>query len=167
MLDLGALRLQPGGARHEPVLVALAPVTLGGLEYRPLRSPVEAVVELQPAEGAIYLKLSLGAAYAGPCVRCLDEARVDVAVDASEYQQHAAARRGEQELACEYLAGELLDVDRWAHDAVVLALPGRILCASDCPGLCPRCGVRLAGEPLHSCGEADTDSRWDTLKDLL
>jgi uncharacterized protein len=63
------------------------------------------------------------------------------------------------------VAGELLDVDRWAQDALLLAMPIKVLCREDCAGLCPTCGADLnAGD----CGcEPVPDERWSKLRDLL
>jgi hypothetical protein len=36
-----------------------------------------------------------------------------------------------------------LDLARWAHDALALALPIQLLCRPDCKGLCPVCGASL------------------------
>ena len=48
-----------------------------------------------------------------------------------------------------------LDAERWARDALVFALPQKILCGPECAGLCPRCGVRLEQGGEHRCGEDD------------
>jgi uncharacterized protein len=103
---------------------------------------------------------------AGPCYRCLEPARLAVTVNATEYQEHGADP-GDDELGCEYLDGDELDVDRWVRDALVLALPGKILCRPDCAGLCPRCGVRLEPGGEHDCAPAEPDPRWDALRQLL
>ena len=51
-------------------------------------------------------------------------------------------------------------------DAVGLALPFAPLCAPDCRGLCPQCGVPLAAaEPGH--GHEQIDPRWAKLARLL
>ena len=49
---------------------------------------------------------------------------------------------------CDYIDGDQLDIERWVRDALVFALPDKILDRPDCPGLCPHCGVRLEPEPL-------------------
>ena len=53
------------------------------------------------------------------------------------------------------------------RDAIALELPAQVLCDADCAGLCPHCGERLQAGVPHDCGEPQTDSRWDALKDLL
>ena len=45
--------------------------------------------------------------------------------------------------------GATLDVSQWAHDAVALALPDKILCRPDCAGLCPVCGRNLNGSRAY------------------
>ena len=122
--------------------------------------------ELQAIQGGLYLKLRFRASVVGPCFRCLEPARATVRVKATEYQESGADPR-DDELGCEYLDGDELDVDRWARDALVLALPEKILCRPDCAGLCPRCGVRLEPGADHDCAPGEPDPRWDALRGLL
>jgi uncharacterized protein len=166
VLDLGTLRLAPGDVRRVRVPVAIDPLEFGGETYDVRVAPEGADVELQATAGGLYLKLRLDADVVGPCYRCLEPARIRVHVKASEYHERGAVPASE-ELICEYLAGDQLDVDAWAHDALILALPGKILCRPDCAGLCPRCGERLEPGVPHDCGPAEPDSRWEALRQLL
>jgi len=100
-------------------------------------------------------------------MRCLEPARLEVDVVAREYHEHGAAVEGDDELTSEYLSTEELDIERWVRDAIALELPAQVLCDPDCAGLCPHCGERLQAGVPHDCGEPQTDSRWDALKDLL
>jgi len=167
MLDLRGLRLEPGVVRRERIELTLDPFTLGGQRYEivPPILPVE--VELQPSTSGLYMKLSFHAAIEGPCMRCLEPARLEVDVVAREYHEHGAAVEGDDELTSEYLSTEELDIERWVRDAIALELPAQVLCDPDCAGLCPHCGERLHAGVPHDCGEPQTDSRWDALKDLL
>jgi uncharacterized protein len=166
VLDVGILGLAPGDVRRVRVPVAIEPLRFGGEAYDVEPDPAGAHVELQATAGGLYLKLRLAATVVGPCYRCLEPARTRVTVNASEYHEHGADPLSD-ELTCEYLSGDELDVDAWARDALVLALPGKILCRPDCAGLCPRCGVRLEPDGEHDCGPAEPDSRWDALRQLL
>jgi len=49
--------------------------------------------------------------------------------------------------------------------AIALALPDKILCRSDCAGLCPMCGKNLNDEP-HEHDEHEADPRWAALAEL-
>ena len=95
-------------------------------------------------------------------MRCLADAVLDLPISAREYQ---ATSPGEsEELRSEYLVDDRLDLSGWARDAVVLALPDKILCRPDCAGLCPVCGRDLNDEP-HEHDE-EPDSRWSALAEL-
>lgn len=39
--------------------------------------------------------------------------------------------------------GGKIDLEKTAYDALVLALPTKVLCREDCLGLCPSCGKNL------------------------
>jgi DUF177 domain-containing protein len=164
MLDVAALGLAPGDVRRVDVPIDIEPLRFGGQTYA-----VDAdggAVELQATSGGLYLKLHFDAAVSGPCYRCLEDARTAVAVDATEYQERGADP-DDDELSTEYLLDEELDVDRWARDALVLALPDKILCRPECAGMCPRCGARLEPGVAHDCAPAETDPRWESLRQLL
>jgi uncharacterized protein len=165
MLDVAALGLAPGDVRRVDVPIEMDPLRFGGETYD-VEVADDGVVELQATSGGLYLKLHFGATVAGPCYRCLEDARVAVTVDATEYQEQGADP-DDEELSTEYLEHEELDVDRWARDALVLALPGKILCRADCAGMCPRCGARLEPGVAHDCAPAETDPRWESLRGLL
>ena len=81
----------------------------------------------------------------GPCMRCLRDAVVDIAVDAREY--HATAEDAPDDLRSEYVVDGELQLSQWARDSIATALPNQILCRTDCAGLCPVCGKDLNDEP--------------------
>jgi uncharacterized protein len=166
MLDLRAFELEPGGVRRETVPLRLDALRLGGQRYDVLPKEIPAVLELQPGQGGLFLKLAFEAVVRGPCMRCLEDAELPVSVRAQEYHD-AAADPDDEELRSDYLDDMQLDVERWARDALVERVPDKIVCRPDCAGLCSHCGARLEPGVEHSCGEPETDSRWDRLRELL
>ena len=58
------------------------------------------------------------------------------------------------------------DIAALAREAIVLALPGQILCREECPGLCPQCGGALDGDDRCSCEASPLDPRWEALRRL-
>jgi uncharacterized protein len=116
----------------------------------------------RPSSGLLF-RLAFRTRLAGPCVRCLGEAGLDVAVDATEYQD--ASPGDADELATPYFVDGRLDLTQWARDAVGLELPDKILCRPDCAGLCPECGRSLNDEP-HEHDAAEPDPRWAKLAEL-
>ena len=93
-------------------------------------------------------------------------ATVQVPLEAREVDQPDGI---DEELRSPYVDEETgeLDAGRWAHDAVLLALPSQILCQPDCPGLCQVCGENLKGaDPEDHRHGADIDPRWAKLSEL-
>jgi uncharacterized protein len=88
---------------------------------------------------------------------------VEERIAAREYQ--ATNPDGSEELSTPYLQDDRLDLSAWARDALVLALPDKILCRPDCAGLCPVCGHDLNVEP-HTHEQTEVDPRWAALADL-
>jgi len=89
---------------------------------------------------------------------------VPVEIDAREVDQPEAQ---DEELRSPYVDGDELEVGRWAHDALALALPLQLLCRPDCSGLCPVCGVSLNdADPAEHQHEQGPDPRWAKLREL-
>jgi uncharacterized protein len=163
-IDLGRLSLSFGEGKRLELPVALKPFELGGQTY--VANPAAPTVRLEVSRqsSGYALRLELPVHLDGPCMRCLEPAALDLEVEAREVDQAATE---DEELRSPYVVDDQLEIGRWAHDAVMLALPSRLLCRPDCAGLCPVCG-----EPLNDADPADheheqaTDPRWAALKDL-
>jgi uncharacterized protein len=157
------VRLRPGEQLRDVREVDLEPLELGGQRYVPVPESPEAALTLTQTSSGLVLELELDVRILGPCMRCLADAGLDVSVNAREYQ---ATSPGESdELTTPYLVEGKLDLSAWAHDAVALALPDKILCREDCAGLCPVCGKNLNREPHEHEGE-QADPRWAALSKL-
>ena len=89
------------------------------------------------------------------------EARPVIEVDAREVDQPGEA----EELHSPYLEDDLLELAAWARDALVLAIPAKVLCRDDCRGLCAVCGADLnEADPAEHRHEEDIDPRWAKLR---
>ena len=162
-LALRQLRLRPGEEYRDTIEVELASLELAGQRYLPVPSTVTAGVIVTRATNGTVMALSFDVRVHGPCFRCLDDASLDLEIRAREYQ--ALDPEGDPELMSEYVSDDVLDVSAWAHDALALALPGKILCRPDCAGLCPVCGKNLNLEP-HTHEQEAGDPRWAALESL-
>src|SRR5579875_1661393 len=112
--------------------------------------------------GGYALRLRFSAAAVGPCMRCLEQASPEVHVEAREVDVPG----GGEELDSPYVHDETLELSSWAHDALALAMPTKVLCREDCAGLCPVCAATIneAGPEHHH--EAAPDPRWAKLREL-
>ena len=166
MVDLRSLRLEPGDATRIDLPVELEPIALGGQSYAVGDGPVTAVLDVQAAVDGLHLRLRLRTVVRGPCYRCTEPAEVAVAVDDRQYHAAVPDPQAEEDTVSPHVQAGRLDVAGWAQEAVVLALPAKILCAPDCGGLCPHCGERLVEGRPHDCLPAVGDPRWQALERL-
>ena len=162
-LDLRTLKVRSGEQWRDERQIELEPFELGGQRYVAVPQVVPAEVTVTRASTGTVFELRFDARLHGPCFRCLDDAVLDVPVEAREYQ--AANPGGDEELQSQYLADDKLDLSAWARDTIALELPDKILCRPACAGLCAVCGKNLNDEP-HDHDEPEPDTRWSALADL-
>ena len=162
-VDLRRLGLRPGEELRDEHEMEVAPLELGGQRYVAVPDHVPAELAVTRGTNGTSLQLRFTAQLHGPCYRCLEDASLDQPVDVREYQ--AEDPEGDEELESVYVVDDMLDLSAWGRDAVVLALPDKILCQPDCAGLCPVCGKNLNREPHGHEGE-EIDPRWAGLAEL-
>jgi DUF177 domain-containing protein len=161
--DLSPLGLRSGDGRRLDLHVAIGGFHYGGEPYAVTPALVPARVDVSRTTGMGWaLRLRFTAGLSGPCMRCLEPAAPDFAVDAREVSQPG----GGEELSSPYLGeDDVLDLGRWARDALALALPAQLACREDCAGLCGQCGANLNEDPGHYHDPAP-DPRWAKLGEL-
>jgi uncharacterized protein len=163
LLSLADLPLR-GGERYERVYpLEIEPIVLGGTAYQVL-VPGGVDLTVDRVTGGYLVGVALDAKIYGPCARCLDEAVLEVHAQQQEFGPTAKDGWEETEFS-EFINDLVLDVDGLAREALILALPARVVCAEECKGLCARCGKDLNKGPCD-CGEETIDQRWSRLKDL-
>jgi uncharacterized protein len=162
-LNLRTLKLRPGEEYRDEIEIKLEPFELGGERYLPVPEKVPAELAISRASTGTVFELRFGIRLHGPCYRCLGDAVLDLPISAREYQ--ATSPGDAEELTTQYVVDDRLDLAAWARDTIGLALPDKILCRSDCAGLCPVCGRNLNDEP-HTHDEEPGDPRWSGLAEL-
>ena len=160
--DLRTLRIRSGDQAREHVEIEIEPLLLGGQSYEPQPNPAPAELAVTRASSGTVLELAFDVSLAGPCFRCLQDAELALQLRLREY---GATKPESEDERTEYLEDDRVDLSAWAHDAIALALPDKILCRLDCAGLCPVCGKDLNVEP-HEHVEERTDPRWAVLNQL-
>jgi uncharacterized protein len=163
-IELARIAPSPGDGRRLEFELQPGEVDLGGHSYEFSPPLVPARLEVSRTASGYALRLTFAGEIVGPCMRCLASASVPVSVEAREVDQ---AGTDDEELRSPYVNGGELDLNAWGHDALVLAMPQRLLCRPDCAGLCAVCGESLndteAGAHDHP---AEPDPRWDKLREL-
>lgn len=161
--NLRTARLRPGEAWRGEVAVGLEPLELGGQRYSPAPVEPEAMLAITRLTSGLLFELAFGVTLEGPCMRCLEDAGVELAIRSREYQ--ATGSEASEETATPYLADDRLDLSAWARDAIALGLPEKVLCRDGCAGLCPGCGVNL-NERACTCSPPPPDPRLARLAEL-
>ena len=164
IVDLARLSLSFGEARSLDVPVRPGRLELGGQSYAAKPDQPAARLDVSRTSSGHALRLRFSLRMEGPCVRCLEPASLELEIDAREVDQPDA---GDEEMRSPYVDGAEVDVGRWAHDAITLALPAQLLCRPECAGLCPVCGERLdEADPEAHRHEQGGDPRWAKLREL-
>ena len=127
------------------------------------RLPQSPKAELQvlPVEGGFLVRGRIAGAFVLPCSRCaedsvapFDERFEHFVALPPEDTDEAKKQEYEAEAHLRILAGGVpeLNLAGLCGEEFVLALPVKALCAPDCKGLCPACGIN---RNEASCGCAD------------
>jgi uncharacterized protein len=167
VLDTHELGRRPGSQRFV-TWSAPAPADLGiDVLGVPEGSPVELDLRLEAVMEGVLVTGTARAHLVGECARCLERLERDVEVELQELYSYDDERHpaGSDDVETSRLEDDYLDLEPLLRDMVVLALPFQPLCRDSCPGLCPRCGARLADDPEHDHGSA-VDPRWAALTTL-
>jgi uncharacterized protein len=162
-VDLNELALRGGERFQRTYPLELAPLVLGGQGYQVL-APDGVTLTVDRVAGGYLVELSLVASLYGPCDRCLKEAKLEVEAQEQEFVPTTKEGWDEADLS-PFIDDFVADVSSLAREAVVLSLPTQIVCASECPGLCPSCGKDLNAGPC-GCPADACDERWMALKDI-
>jgi uncharacterized protein len=163
-VDLDRLSLSPGQGTRLELSIDPGELALGGSEYTITRGEVPVRLEISRPASGYAMRLSFTGELTGPCVRCLDRAKIELQVEAREVDQPTAE---DEELRSPYVTDGVLDLTAWAHDALALAVPQQIVCREDCAGLCPVCGESLNDPAIEHDHPAEPDPRLAKLRELL
>jgi uncharacterized protein len=163
-IDLDRLSLSPGQGTRLDLRIDPGELKLGGTEYAIARGEVPVRLEISRPASGYAMRLSFIGELTGPCVRCLEQAELEIDVEAREVDQPATE---DEELRSPYVRDGVLDLTAWAHDALALAVPQQIVCRPDCAGLCPVCGESLNDADGEHDHPREPDPRLAKLRELL
>ncbi|MGA7054596.1 MAG: DUF177 domain-containing protein [Mycobacterium sp.] len=130
-------------------------------------APLDLDLRLESVSEGVLVSGTVAGPTTGECVRCLAPLKGHVQVSLTELFAYpdstTEATTEEDEVG--RVVDDTIDLEQSIIDAVALELPFSPLCSSDCPGLCPECGIQLAAEPGHH--HDLIDPRWAKLASML
>lgn len=138
-----------------------------------LDGPIDLDLELEAVSGGVLVRGQLRATALSACARCLTPTSRTWEADVVELYRRASDSgsedSGDDSEDLDYRlveADTLLELDQMVRDALVVGQPVRVLCRSDCAGLCPTCGADRNSEPCEHGPEQSVDPRWEALRGL-
>lgn len=109
------------------------------------------------------------------CSRCLKEFSFPIKVDFSdeyipyrEFTEKTEHELTKDELDVNFYQDDEIDIEDLIREQILLTVPMKSLCKSDCQGICPKCGKNLNETPIHrsGCSIERIDPRLTPLKNL-
>jgi uncharacterized protein len=157
-VQVAALRKQHGTSRQVEREGVIEGVEAVGVRV-PDGAPVRVDLVLSSSPDGIMAAGTVVAPWEGECRRC--GGRVAGTVTAAVRERFTPVGGSDGDEESYKLAGDELDLEPLARDAVLLDLPLAPLCAEACLGLCPGCGQNWN---LSGCDcVPEGDPRWSAL----
>jgi len=149
---------QPGAVRAIGLTIDPAAVDVA---HERLAGDIAIDLELESTTDAITVGGTISAPWQAPCRRCLREVDgVAAAVVDEVYQREVTDEQAWP------IDGGQLDLVPLVRQATLLELDAERLCAGDCAGLCPVCGIDR-NEGSCGCVTDVRDERWAALDGLV
>lgn len=117
------------------------------------------------AQGDLYIQGKVESLAEFSCYRCLKKFQQEIVGEVSEELMKENAPKTEED-AYFLIENNEIDISEIMENALILALPMKIVCDEHCKGLCLACGKDL-NEDHCDCKKDDIDPRLSKLKDLL
>lgn len=135
-------------------------------------SPITASFRLDKVGEEVIAKGVLSGDVELQCSRCLKNFPLRISSQVNViYEPAKDISRGEQhelkseELDTVFYTGDMFDTDDLLREQLILNLPMKPLCAPDCKGICPQCGIDLNVSGCD-CKAKEIDTRFEVLKKL-
>ena len=121
-------------------------------------APVHVQLQVDNTGKSLLVKGTIDTEIAAQCGRCLEAFRYSVhQIYEDEWVYVTQATEEQKETALVFQKDEI-DLTERILEQIVLALPMRFICSSECKGLCPVCGVNKNVKSCE-CVQDDIDPR--------
>ncbi len=141
---------------------------INGVEFRDV---MNLKIDIQKVRDEYYCHGYTSVPVEEECSRCLNPFEAELSGNFSfiiRTSEGKSIKTGGDEEDILYVKSNepVVELNRIIRETLMLSLPLKPLCAEDCKGLCPSCGVNL-NEDTCECRNEESDERWEGLKDLL
>jgi uncharacterized protein len=147
------------------------PASSLGLEEENLHftKPVVVQFTLQKVGDQIVCQARVKAIVESECSRCLESVEREISGEMTillTFSQGPSPEDGEHDVKIVPPGAKEVDVSEEIRQTILLAIPGKPLCRTDCRGLCPHCGTNL-NHSACQCQVKVEDPRWSGLQKLF
>lgn len=102
-----------------------------------------------------------------PCDRCLQDVSRDFCIEVTKEVDLNDAQDTKDDMEeLSYLTDGDLDVDKLVYEELLVNLPAKTVCKSDCKGLCRKCGKNL-NYGTCDCDTEELDPRMAKIRDIF
>jgi len=166
IISVAQLKRHPGRNLTLKLSQPLQTLELGKQEIG-FGGPVEIYGEVCLNDASVMIAGKIQAELELSCGRCLEKYRMGLEVPFLErFVSSNIASAEEDRDECRIYEGDEIDLGSMVMDSIILALPMQHLCAENCRGICPVCGINLNSHECH-CLQASPDVRISALAKLL
>lgn len=133
------------------------------------KHPVEIDATLDKASRQLYLKAEIRCSGQFQCDRCIEEFEQNIESRLNMFYVYDSLDTGSlspEEVQVISPDTVYLDLTDDVRQTIMLNVPLKLLCKTDCKGLCPKCGTNW-NQTTCKCKNETQDSRWEGLKDLI
>ena len=135
-----------------------------GVSY-PVTEPVLAEGTVRNTAGVLMMKGEINTCIHGTCDRCANDFDREIFFPIDVVLVTEMANEENEDERVFPLEGDSADLDDIVRTVFVLNLDSKLLCSTDCKGLCHRCGKNLNEGPCNC--QKELDPRFAALKQLL
>lgn len=163
VIDLKKFFLSDGLSESVEYDMDLSGVELNGV--KPFCAPVRVNAQIKSFGGSAILEARLIYRVQMNCDRCYETATHEYTPGFFHIlvRELNAADEGDEYIL---VSQDRLDLDQLLLEDILLDMPSKFLCSSDCKGICPTCGKNL-NEGECQCEKQAVDPRLEILKNLL
>ena len=161
------IRISQLAEGHHTIKATESPRLLGLEDAERYNQNVDVIVEIDKRGSTLYIQEIIHTVARFQCDRCLEQFSQQLD---SDFRVVYSSDRAFVELDedIRFLTpdqGEI-DISEDIRETILLSVPIKLLCRSDCKGLCPQCGANLNSESC-TCQGPQVDPRWEALKKLM
>lgn len=168
MINLTDVILNDGKVLHTQAEISMTSLDFPMGQY-PIKesSPLDLTITNE-GKKTLHIKGQMQLTALAPCARCLSDVEVPLSIEFDEKfdMNLTDEQRAEALDESDFLHGYNLDVDKLVYGEALLVWPIRVLCSSDCKGLCKICGQNLNLKTCD-CDRTDFDPRMAKIRDIF